>query len=142
MSIQWDNSLVLGLDEIDSQHHSIFENFEKLSDAVQQGKPSEIIEELAKFLFEYTQVHFSCEDEIMVKYNYPKIDVQRYEHGEFTRDANELKSRIDMEGATQEVAIETTGKLLRWIIQHVKKHDKEMVAYVNESIALRHKYEN
>ena len=141
MSLQWDESLVLGFEEIDNQHKSIFEHFEKLSEAAQEGKSKEIIEELAVFLFDYAHMHFATEDKIMVEYGYPKIEVQRHEHGEFTRDTNELKKRIEQEGATREVAIEATGKLLRWIIHHIRKHDKEMVAYVKESIALRQKYE-
>jgi hemerythrin len=142
MSLQWDESLVLGLEEIDRQHKSIFDHFEKLSEAAQQGKSKEIIEELAVFLFEYAHMHFATEDKIMVEYKYPKIDEQRHEHGEFTRDTNELKKRIEQDGATREVAIEATGKLLRWIIQHIKKQDFEMVSYVKECIALRQKYEN
>jgi hemerythrin-like metal-binding protein len=142
MSLQWDDSLILGLDEIDSQHKTIFEHFEKLSEATQKGTSKEIIEELAVFLFDYAQVHFTTEDKIMTEYKYPEIETQRHEHGEFTRDANEIKKRIERDGATREVAIEVTGKLLRWIINHIKKHDKEMVEYIKECIALRQKYES
>lgn len=141
MSLKWDESLVLGFDEIDNQHKSIFEHFEKLSNAAQQGESKEVIEELAVFLFDYAHMHFTTEDKIMVEYRYPKIEVQRHEHGEFTRDANELKEKITQDGATREVAIDTTGKLLRWIIQHIRKHDLEMVTYVKECISLRQKYE-
>jgi hemerythrin len=140
MSLQWDESLVLGFDEIDNQHRSIFEHFEKLSEAAEQGKSKEIIEEMAIFLFDYAQLHFATEDKIMAEYGYPKIEVQRHEHGDFTQDSNKLKKRIEQEGATREVAIEVTGKLLRWIIQHIRKHDMEMVAFIKESIALRQKY--
>ncbi len=142
MALQWDESLELGFEEIDSQHKGIVEHFGKLSEAAQQGKSKEIVEELAVFLFDYAHMHFTTEDKIMVEYRYPKIEVQRHEHGEFTRDANELKNKIEQEGASKEVAIAATGKLLRWIINHIKKHDKEMVAYVKECIALRQKYEN
>jgi len=137
MSLQWDESLVLGFDEIDNQHRSIFEQFGRLSEAVQQGEPHEDIEQLANFLLEYANVHFFTEERIMIEYNYPKIEEQRHDHVEFTQNANELKKRIEQEGATREIAIETTGTLLRWIIQHIKGHDKEMVEYVKEYIGLR-----
>jgi hemerythrin len=140
MSLEWDESLVLGLDEIDKQHRSIFEQFKKVSEAAQQGKSAAIIEELAAFLFEYAHLHFSTEDGIMVEYGYPKIEVQREEHATFSRDANEIRQRIGRQGASKEIAIEATAKLMRWIIQHIRKHDKEMVAYVKECIALRQRY--
>ena len=142
MSIKWDESLVLGFDEIDSQHRSIFNSYGRLSEAVQLGKPDEIIEEMVNFYFEYLTVHFSAEEKIMDTHRYPKIDLQRQEHGAFIRDIDELKERIVREGATREVALETTGKLLRWLIQHIKKHDMDMVAYVRESVALERKCES
>jgi hemerythrin-like metal-binding protein len=143
MALQWDDSFMPGFEEMDNQYRSIFEQFEKLSEAVQHGKANEIIEELANFLFEYTHAHFPGEEKNMVGYEYPNIEVQRYWHEEFTRDVNQLKKRIEQEGATREVAIVVTGKLLMWIIQNItKKHDKEMVAYVKNCIALKQKYEN
>jgi len=141
MSLQWDETLVLGHDEIDQQHRSIFENFQKLSEAVQQGQSADVIEQLSSFLYDYTHLHFATEDKIMLEYRYPKIEVQRHEHGEFTRESHDLKKKIELQGGTRELAIETTGKLLRWIIQHIKKHDREMVEYIKECIALRQKYE-
>jgi hemerythrin len=132
MTLQWDESFVLGFKEIDHQHRSIFEQFQKLSDAVQQGESDATIEQLSSFLFAYTHMHFTAEDKIMVEYSYPKIETQRHEHGEFTRDANLLIQRIEHEGATREVALEITGKLLGWIIQHIKNHDRELVAYIKD----------
>ncbi len=142
MALQWDETLVLGIEEIDNQHKAIVEHFGKLSEAAQQGKSKEIVEELAVFLFDYAHMHFTTEDKIMVEYRYPKIDIQRHEHSEFTRDANELKRKIELEGASKQVALEATGKLLRWIINHIRKHDKEMAEYVKECIVLRQKYTN
>lgn len=140
MPLRWDDSLVLGIDEIDNQHRSIFEHSEKLSEAAQQGTQQELVEELTTFLFEYAQMHFATEDRIMLEYKYPKIELQRSEHGEFTRDAKEFKNRIEKDGATREIAIEVSGKLIRWIYNHIRTHDREMVAYVRECMALREKY--
>lgn len=142
MSLQWDESLELGIEEIDNQHRSIFEHFKQLSEAAQEGTSKEVVEDLVAFLNDYTQAHFATEDKLMVEYRYPKIDEQRHEHSEFTKDIRELKRRIEDKGATREISLEITGKLLRWIIQHVKNHDKIMVEYVKECIALRQKYDN
>ena len=141
MSLEWDKSLELGFDEIDNQHRLIFEHFYKLSEATQRGDANEILEEMVLFIFDYAQVHFNTEDKIMVEYEYPEIELQRKEHSEFTRDADEFKNQIEHEGATRELAVKITGKLFRWIIQHIRKNDKEMVEYVKKSIALREKLE-
>ncbi len=138
MALQWDDSLLLGHEEIDNQHRSIFAQLEKLSQAVQAGSPESILEELAIFLFEYTRVHFATEDKVMVEYDYPRIEEQRQEHGEFSRVANDLKSRIGLEGISREMAIEMSGKLFRWVVQHIKNHDRDMVNYVKERIEAAH----
>jgi hemerythrin len=136
MSLLWDESLVLGIEEIDNQHHAIFEQFELFSEAVQQRKSNESIEQLAGFLIEHAHVHFSTEEKIMAEFRYPNIDIQRHEHKEFERDASELKKRVEQEGATREIAIRATGTILRWIIQHIKTHDKEMVEYVKGCVVV------
>lgn len=141
MSLQWDESLLLGFEEIDNQHKAIFEQFGRLSEAAQEGTSNESIADLITFLFDYTLKHFANEEQIMTDYRYPKLDLQRQEHGDFARDTEELQKRVEADGASRELAIELTGKLIKWIILHIKKHDREMVEFIKESIALRQKYE-
>ena len=130
MSLRWGESMVLGIDEIDSQHKNIIDRFAALSEAFQAGSGTEQITEMIEFLEGYAQEHFPLEDSYMLKYAYPKIAEQRQEHSDFTRDIRELKSRIQLEGASREIAITALGKLIRWIIQHISSHDREMVTYI------------
>ena len=142
MSLKWDETLVLGLEEIDSQHRSIFDHFQTISEAVHNGAPTEVLEKLSVFLCEYAAIHFTAEEKIMAEYGYPEIEPQRHDHKEFTQDANRLKEALKKDGVTQEMAIETTGKLFRWIIRHIKTDDKKMVNYVKERMALGQKNKN
>lgn len=134
MGISWDESFVLGIDEIDEQHRSIVEHFTKLSEAVQDGRAKEILADMAAFLAEYAQLHFATEERYMRKYDYPRIDEQRREHEEFTRDTIELQKKINAEGASREMALALTGKMVRWIIQHIRNHDRAMADYIRERI--------
>ena len=130
MSLRWDETMVLGIAEIDEQHKTIIEKFTELSEAFQAGKGTDEIPEMIAFLNDYAEMHFALEDKYMLKYVYPKIDVQRKEHSEFTHDVRALRERMQREGVSREISIETSGKLIRWIIQHISSHDREMVAYV------------
>lgn len=136
MALQWDATLELGLEEIDNQHRSIFAQFQKLSEAVQQGEPAKAIAEMSAFLCEYANMHFATEEKIMAEFDYPEIEIQMQAHEQFRKDADQLKIRIGESGVSREIAIETTGKLFRWIIQHIKNHDKKMVVYIKERMAL------
>jgi len=135
MGIVWDESFVLGIDEIDQQHRSIVEHFTSFSEAVQSGSAKDTLAEMAAFLVEYAQLHFATEERYMLQYEYPRIGEQRSEHESFTRDAHELQKRIEEEGASRELAIALTGKMVRWVIQHVRNHDREMVNFVKERMA-------
>ena len=71
----------------------------------------------------------------MVEYGYLRIDDQRREHGEFSRDAAEFKRRLKQEGSTHEIAIAVMGKMVRWIIQHIRNHDWDMAEFIKEHAA-------
>jgi len=135
MSLKWDKSLELGYSEIDDQHRSVFEHFEKLSQAARQANVKEILEELSFFLCDFAKDHFAAEEKIMAEYGYPAIELQKHQHAEFTRFATDFKEKIEREGVTPELAIEATGKLLNWIIQHIRRHDKDLVEYIKASLA-------
>jgi len=135
MGIEWNETFVLGIDEIDQQHRSIVEHFTGFSQAVQDGCGREILAEMATFLADYAQLHFVTEERYMQMYDYPRIEEQRREHEEFTSDARELRNRIDEEGASRELAVALTGKMVRWVIQHIRNHDRDMADFVKERMA-------
>jgi hemerythrin len=130
MAITWDESFVVGIDEIDQQHRSIVEQFEKFSAAIQEGYASELLLEMATFLASYANDHFAMEERYMVRYHYPRIAEQHQEHAVFTSDAEELLKRIVHEGASREIAADLAGKMVRWVIQHIRNHDRDMAKYV------------
>jgi hemerythrin len=62
MSVQWIDSLTIGIEEIDNQQKSIIEQFSGLSEAAQSGVGKALIEVLLFFLPDYVHVHFSAEE--------------------------------------------------------------------------------
>lgn len=135
MALQWDDSLLVGIDEVDEQHRSLVETFTRLSAAAQNGEARHLIAELADFLVKYTHEHFATEERLMRQYGYPLLEEHLREHDEFTRDARELAHKITVEGASREIAIVTIGKLARWIINHIRKEDLKMGEHIRARIA-------
>lgn len=132
MGLAWDESFVLGIEELDEQHRAIIEQFTSFSEAIQAGTAQNILADTAHFLVKYAQQHFATEEGYMERYNYPRIDEQRHEHQVFTADAGEMLKRIDEHGASRELATILTGKLTRWLIQHIRTNDREMASFVKE----------
>jgi len=135
MGIEWSEKFTLGIDEIDQQHRTIVEQFAKLSNAVQEGDAVEPLAEMVTFLGEYAKSHFATEEGYMQRYAYPGLAEQQAEHAKFTRDAEELLQQLETAGASRELALTLTGKLVRWIIQHIGNHDRVMVDFVKERMA-------
>lgn len=132
MALFWDESFVLGIDEIDEQHRTIIEQFTSFSEAIQAGTAKDVLSETALFLVKYAGEHFATEERYMQKYEYTRIEEQRREHQDFTNDAEELVRKIADEGASRELAAALAGKMIRWVIQHIRNHDRDMVDYVKE----------
>jgi hemerythrin len=128
MALTWDDSLELGVEEIDSQHREIFKHFEKLSNACQNGQGEGILEEVLTFLGDYVAHHFSSEEAIMEQIHYPKLPEQQEQHKIFSKVIEELRDRSLEHG--QELALTVDRQLVRWLIQHIRSFDRELVEYI------------
>lgn len=126
----WNDSMSIGIETIDKQHKMIVDNFRNLSDAAHNGTSEEYAKEMVHFLVYYAAVHFETEEKLMQQYNYPKLEMQQTEHEAFRKDIQEYRIKLENEGVSREFAIALTGKIIRWVIQHIKNHDREMGEYV------------
>lgn len=135
MSMEWNESFVLGIEEIDQQHKMLVERFRMLSDAVRDAREQEMLTDMAKFLVEYAQFHFATEERYMKEFAYPDMAEQLSEHEQFSRDAIDLQHKISGGGNSHVLAVELTGKMFRWVIQHVRDHDRKMAQYIKEKMA-------
>lgn len=130
MALVWDNSLELGVQEIDDQHREIFNCFEKLSSACQRGRGDSVLEEVLTFLEDYVSRHFSSEEELMEQYKYPKLAEQKTQHSNFNQEIKNLRVRL-LDGTNgHELAMSINRHLVRWLIQHIRSSDREMAEYM------------
>ncbi|MHB8062304.1 MAG: bacteriohemerythrin [Ruminiclostridium sp.] len=132
MAIQWRNSYAIGIKEIDDQHKKLFEAIDKLFTACAQGKGKEEVGNTLTFLEDYTKVHFSDEQKLHIKYDYPEKASHRDIHEKFLKNFSELKKQFEKEGAGV-LFISTVNKtVLEWLIQHIGNSDKAFAAYVKQ----------
>ena len=129
MTLSWDNSLELGVQEIDDQHREIFMQFEKLSNACQGGQGEGVLEEVLTFLDNYVTHHFSSEEALMEQYHYPKLPEQQEQHAIFRQAIEELHGRSRGGEQGHELAMAIDRQLIRWLIQHIRSFDREMAEY-------------
>jgi len=130
MTLNWDDSLLVGNAEIDDDHRQIFEHFEKLSLACQEGSGEEVLKDLLKFLDEYVTQHFSYEEAFMADNNYPKLAEQQALHAYFLQSVTELQGMDMKDTDPHKLSIIIYRKLILWFTQHIKKSDQELVNYI------------
>lgn len=131
MAIKWRESLAIGISEIDEQHKKLFEAIDRLFTACTQGKGKLEVVNTIKFLEDYTIVHFTDEQELHKKYNYPEKDAHRKVHENFLASFAKLKEQFEQEGASPFFISTVNKQVVDWLIQHIGKADKAFAVFVN-----------
>ncbi len=127
--IEWDESLSVGVNEIDEQHKMMVYRLNELSVAIEQGAESSILYETMNFLIDYTEHHFGTEEKYMTENNYPGIDDHKEKHNEFKRTLKNLGQSLLKDGATLDLTNQVNIFLVNWLIDHIKGVDQELGKY-------------
>ncbi len=127
--LKWDESLSVGIFEIDNDHKAMLEQLKSLIDAYHTGKADYYINDLFGFLERYSAKHLSLEEQYMEKYKYPKLEEHRAQHDEFKKSVALLKEEFQTIGGTTRLVILVKQMLVDHFTTHVSTVDKEMAEF-------------
>lgn len=130
MSIDWNDELLTGMEEIDSQHRELFTRFHVFSTACDEGKGREELMPLLGFLDEYIRDHFRFEEKLMEDSGYPGLDVQQAQHLKFMEDLANLAEKMKQGELDKAEVIGLKGKMVRYMIVHVKNLDRQIAEFL------------
>ncbi|HIJ80910.1 MAG TPA: bacteriohemerythrin [Desulfuromonadales bacterium] len=133
MSIQWRESLAIGVESIDNQHKELLTRFDGLLSACQAGQGIEELKKLQAFLGEYVFTHFNDEERLQRLHSYPAYEAHRSEHQYFIEQIKKLMAETDKNGISTHHVIETNNLLLKWLLNHISKVDTEFGAFLTAS---------
>lgn len=134
MTIEWNQNLATGVEEIDNQHKELFNRVNMLFEACRQCKGREEVSKLVKFLEEYVVTHFGTEEKYMTRYGYPDYPSHKEQHTNFIKDFLELKKQFEMQGETLSLTIKINKKIVDWLIQHIGKVDMKMGVFLKNKM--------
>lgn len=124
--IEWNDSFVLKIEEIDNQHKQLIVLINKFSRAVWDNdlhQISKLLNELRKYAF----FHFSTEEEYMEKINFNEIDKHTEEHSIFIADLLKTIARIN---SGKPVKLEKIIDYLKaWVFNHILVEDKKIAQF-------------
>ena len=126
----FDDSLKLGITEIDQQHARFVGYINETWDALDRGDDKEEFLYILNKLLDYAMEHFSSEEALMREFDYPDYESHKTAHTETAADLFEFDIRL-LAGDQQE-ARAFLDFLTNWLKNHILKTDVRLAAYLKE----------
>jgi len=122
--IQWNESLSVGVKEIDEQHQSLVEMINSLYEAMKGKEDKDFIKSLVTKLKNYAIYHFDTEENYMQKHQYIAFADHKAKHKDFCIKVFEIENSI--KSSQNSVSMEILNFLTDWLINHINSTDKKM----------------
>ena len=130
-TIEWDQSLAVGIELIDEQHKMLISRLDDLSKALEQHQEGAIVLKTMDFLSKYTHFHFSEEEKKMKESGYPHYEEHHRLHQEFIDKLKEMERDFDEDSVTRALGESVNTFLWNWLANHIKEVDTRFGSYLN-----------
>lgn len=127
---KWSDDLSVNIKEIDRQHKMLVDSINELWRAMKDGEAREVIGGILEGLVDYTKVHFTYEEDLMKKHNYPGLAHQLNAHKNFVQKVSDFEEK-HKQGKFM-LSIEVMNYLKEWLQKHILVTDKKYTSYFNE----------
>ena len=128
--MEWKESFNIGIDVIDHQHRQILQYINTLEEIRVSGQRDKI-QEVLEDLIDYTQSHFSFEENLLAQVNYQYLPSHKGIHDLFVKRLNEYRQRFEK----GEVVENDLYRLLsKWLINHIQHDDQDYVDAVCDNM--------
>ncbi len=128
--MKWDPSFSVGVDVIDNQHKRIFDYINLLETAVREKDQSGIKHVLDEMV-DYTLTHFSFEESLMEKGDYPYYDAHKHVHDSFAARVSGYREKFEK---GENVGQRLLSDLRIWLTNHIKRDDRDYAPYVQKTL--------
>lgn len=133
--IEWNDSYLLGIQEIDLQHKKLIHIANELYDIATSADENYrvLMPKIIKKLSDYTEYHFTAEENFMKRYGYSGWETHKAAHDGFV---NEIHGQIiKLSSGTKKDFLEFYHYIANWILVHIAKADRVWAAYVKTKIS-------
>lgn len=122
---EWDDSLLIGIEELDHEHKVLIEDINRLHDELGRHEEKSEIEKCLGDIYVRMQAHFALEEHVMKEHGYKFFDEHKLQHEEFLDRYNDYMMQfMNDTGVSSSHPIEDI--LARWVINHIITSDKKM----------------
>ncbi|MCY6413267.1 MULTISPECIES: bacteriohemerythrin [Acinetobacter] len=128
--MEWKESFNIGIDVIDHQHRQILQYINTLEEIRVSGQRDKI-QEVLEDLIDYTQSHFSFEENLLAQVNYQYLPSHKGIHDLFVKRLNEYRQRFEKGEAVEN---DLYRLLSKWLINHIQHDDQDYVDAVRDNM--------
>lgn len=130
MTIRWDPSLALGIEDLDAQHQEFFRRLQGFLDACKANQGAQALGQTLQYLRRYAEAHFSDEERFMRERHYPYLETHQEQHREFAAKVSALATEFEARGARADTIAEAMELTSTWLIRHIKSTDLLIVRWL------------
>lgn len=128
--ITWNSSMEVGIAKVDEQHKQLVVKINELHQAMMERKGREVVGGVIGFLKDYALSHFATEESLMRLNAYPGYEAHKKLHEEFKTDFIKLAGELNSNPQSSILTLEVENRLSNWLVNHIKKVDKETMAFL------------
>jgi diguanylate cyclase (GGDEF)-like protein/PAS domain S-box-containing protein/hemerythrin-like metal-binding protein len=125
--IKWENSHMVGVEEIDEQHRNLVYLVNRLNDALKHGESKETTMLMFDELLVATTHHFDTENRYMAQYHYPEQVAHEAEHARLVDEALQMKAQF--RDGRELLALQS---IKDWLLGHILYLDKKMATHLRQ----------
>ncbi|NOZ34096.1 MAG: hemerythrin family protein [Chlorobi bacterium] len=134
MYLDWEQKYETGIAKIDKQHKQLFDIINKLHKNVIIEKDGSLVNELLLELKIFTIDHFSTEERVFKKYNYPQEAYHIKSHQNFTKMVSD--NLFDVTSTRLVQGYKILDFLKEWLPGHIIEHDMEYVSFLKKQTGI------
>jgi hemerythrin len=125
--IEWDDTFNLRIKVMDEHHRHLIDLINSSYGAVRLNNKQRIDSILSE-LVDYSGYHFSTEELLMERYNFPAREAHEQEHISFSHQIAELQSKLNAGEGLYNIRIVVF--LHEWLMNHILTTDRNLADYL------------
>ena len=119
----WKPAYSVKIARMDEDHQKLFALMMEMYTALNKTRGNDEAKRVLGELKEYTLTHFSREEELMKKHNYPDFESHLAQHEAIKKKINEFEGEFD--SSSTEVSKDVLRYLQDWLVNHIQGTDKQ-----------------
>lgn len=123
--IIWNDSYLLGVEEIDAQHRNLFKHLASIEEQMRVHGTYSCLHVLY-FMYSYAVDHFSLEESLMDAVAYPEAHRHKAEHECFRQAALEFHKDVK----NPETIGDVVAYIKQWIVTHIADSDRRLCSHI------------